>query len=101
MTFVEVCKKSDVPEGEGRVVKVKDREIAVFNVDGEFHAIDNVCKHEGGPLGEGFLDDCIVTCPWHAWQYDVKTGKKTGDPAVGIDTFKVKIEGDNVLVSVD
>jgi len=71
--FVKVAQVSDLQPGAGKVVMVKDRAIALFNVDGTFYAIDNICLHRGGPLGEGELEGCVVTCPWHGWQYDVKT----------------------------
>ena len=55
------------PEGVCR----RGRVIALFNVDGTFYALDGVCPHQGGPLGQGTLEGCIVTCPWHGWQFDV------------------------------
>ena len=68
--------KKDLPqEGHGKSILLPNgREIAIFCSNGRFYAIDNTCTHEGGPLGEGELDDCIVTCPWHGWQFNVKTG---------------------------
>ena len=62
--FVKVASTGDIPEGEGRCFEVNDQQVAVFNVDGTFYALDNVCPHQGGPLGEGELDGNMVTCPW-------------------------------------
>jgi len=65
----------EIPAGEGREFTLGDRIVAVFNVDGEFYAIDGICPHAGGPLADGGLHGCIVTCPWHGWQFDVSTGQ--------------------------
>ncbi|MGH7819512.1 MAG: nitrite reductase small subunit NirD [Candidatus Binatia bacterium] len=99
-TFVKVAQAGDVAEGTGKTVDANGREIALFKVGGKFHAIDNVCKHRGGPLGEGELDGTVVTCPLHAWTYDVTTGECFDDPSCPVETFAVKVEGDDVLVEV-
>jgi len=98
--FVKVAQVSDLQPGAGKVVMVKDRAIALFNVDGTFYAIDNICLHRGGPLGEGELEGCVVTCPWHGWQYDVKTGMSETNPAIKVKTYEVKTEDSAVMVSV-
>jgi nitrite reductase/ring-hydroxylating ferredoxin subunit len=98
--FVKVAAAKDVAPGQGKVVEAGGREIALFNVGGTFHAIDNTCKHRGGSLGEGELDGTVVTCPLHAWTYDVTSGECFDDPACGIQTFPVKIEGDDVLIEI-
>ena len=99
MVFVKVASINDIKAGEGRVVSANGANIALFNVNGQFHAIDNTCPHRGGPLGEGFLDNTVVTCPWHGWQFDVITGKSPFMP-VGVKVFEVKIEGEDVFVDV-
>jgi len=100
MAFVKVASVNDVPEGEGKVVKVNGKEIALFKVQDKFYAIDNTCKHQGGPLGEGWLEDAVVNCPWHGWRYDIKTGKNEQFPDVNVNVFPVKVEGEDVLVEV-
>lgn len=81
----------DVPPGKSIVVLINDgREIALFNVDGNIYALDNACPHMGGPLGEGELENGCVTCPWHGWQFDVKTGACANMP--GQDALPVAIE---------
>ena len=97
---VKVASVDDVPAGEGRVFEVHGRTVAIFNVDGRFYALDNECPHRGGPLGEGDLEGCIVTCPWHAWQYDVRTGESITDD-LKVARYDVKVEGGDVLVAVD
>lgn len=99
--FVTAAKVSEINEGEGKVVNVNGREIALFNVEGTFYAIDNACRHKGGPLGEGMLDGSIVTCPWHHWTYNVRTGVSPVNPQVKVDTYEIKVEGDEVKVKVE
>ena len=98
MAFVKVASVNDVPDGEGKIVKANGKEIALFKLNGSFYAIDNTCKHMGGPLGEGWLEDSIVTCPWHGWRYDIKDGQCQMFPNVKVDAFQVKVEGNDVLV---
>ena len=98
--FSKATAASDVAPGTGKLVTVEGKEIALFNVDGTFYALDNECPHRGGPLGEGDLEGCIVTCPWHAWQYDVRTGESITDD-LKVPRYDVKVEGGDVLVAVD
>ena len=98
--YFRVARADDVPPGTGQVVMANGRALALFNVDGIFYALDNVCLHRGGPVGEGDLDGVVVTCPWHGFQYDVTTGRNVFDPEVGLETFPVRVEDGDVLVSV-
>lgn len=98
--FVKVAETRDLASGQGKIVEAGGRDVALFNVGGTFYAVDNTCKHRGGSLGEGELDGNVVTCPLHAWTYDVTNGECFDDPACGLDTFAVKIEGNDVLVEV-
>ena len=97
---VKVAATGDVTPGEGRVVEAGGRTLALFNVDGTFYAIDNTCSHRGGPLGEGDLDGRIVTCPWHAWRWDVTTGANANNPAVRVPCFPVTVEDGAVFVTL-
>lgn len=96
--FVRVAKASEIPPGSSKVVVVLGQPVALFNVDGSFHAVSNVCLHRGGPIGEGILDGPIVTCPLHGWEYDVRTGKNVANPMARLRTFTVRLEGEDVLV---
>jgi nitrite reductase/ring-hydroxylating ferredoxin subunit len=100
MGFVRAAKTSEIPAGTIREVQVNGRTVAVANVDGNFHAINNTCLHRGGPLGEGVLEGNIVTCPWHGWQYDVRTGKVAQNPTVGVEAYPVEVRGDEIFVNV-
>lgn len=97
--FIPVAKIADVAPGTGKTVVVNDREIALFNVDGRFYAIDNTCPHQGGPLSEGWIEGDQVTCPWHAWTFKMADGKMTLGDYACVDPFDVRIEGDVVSVS--
>lgn len=99
-SFVRVASRADVPEGSGMPVEAGGRKVALFNVGGEFYAIDGTCRHRGGPLGEGELSGKCVTCPWHGWEYDVTTGTNVDDPNIRVECFKVRLEGDDVLVEI-
>ena len=98
-TFVPVAATGDIPAGQARAYVVGDREIAVFNVDGAFYAIENACPHQGGPLADGWVEGPIVTCPWHAWCFDVRTGGMTLGGFTSVDTFEVQVEGSTISVS--
>lgn len=98
--FVHVGKAKDIPRGEGRVFEVNGRQIAVFNCDGAFYAIDNKCEHQGGPLADGDIDGTTVTCPWHGWVYDVTTGASEDDPDTCVARFEVRRDGDDLLIAV-
>ena len=79
-SFVRAARKDDIPAGKIYEFQVAGKAIAIANVAGKFHAINSVCVHQAGPLGEGGWKDQIVTCPWHGWQYDVTTGKVDSKP---------------------
>jgi nitrite reductase (NADH) small subunit len=96
--FVRVANVADVPPGQGIVAEVNGKTLAVFNVGGEFHVIDNTCLHRGGPLGEGDLEGQVVTCPWHGWQFDVTTGWCVGNPSAKVERYEVKLEGAEIRV---
>ena len=97
--WIEVAQTSEIQPGESKVVKVLNESVAVFNANGQFYAIDNTCPHQGGPLGEGDLEGEVVTCPWHEWQYNVRTGCPIVTPAV--KTYDVRMDGEIMQIAVD
>lgn len=99
--FVRVGTLADFPHGAGRLVTVDGRHVAVFRLDDGLHALDNLCLHRAGPLCDGPVDNGVVTCPWHGWSYDIRSGTLTQDPRVGVDTYEVRVEGEEVSVRVN
>ena len=97
--YVTAARVGDVAPGTGKAVVVGEREIALFNVEGRYYALDNTCPHQGGPLAEGWLDGAVVTCPWHAWTFKLSDGKMTLGDFACVDTFDVRVEGDDIRVS--
>jgi 3-phenylpropionate/trans-cinnamate dioxygenase ferredoxin component len=95
-----IAEIAQLPPGTATTVDAGGHTLALFNVDGVLYALDSTCPHRGGPLGEGDLDGTIVTCPWHAWRWDVTTGTNTNNPAVKVACFPVTIEGDAVFVEI-
>jgi nitrite reductase/ring-hydroxylating ferredoxin subunit len=95
-----VAAVTDVPPGTAKEVLAGDQVIALFNVAGTFYALDGVCPHAGGPLGEGELQGKIVTCPWHGWQFDVTTGQNCLNPKVCHTKYTARVEGNDVLVEI-
>ncbi len=77
-----------------------DRVVAIFNVAGAYYALDGVCPHQGGPLGKGRLDGCVLTCPWHGWQFDVRDGRSPLNARVVQPSFATRVEGDEILIEL-
>ena len=98
--FVKVAAKSEMSLGSAKKVEVGGKEIALFNIGGSFFAIDDTCSHRGGPLSEGSVEEKVVTCPWHGWQYDVTSGSCLTSPNVSQAKYEVKVEGDDILLSL-
>jgi len=98
--FVKVCKTTDVKAGCGRSIEISGKPLALFNVDGGIYAINDVCGHRGGPLGEGELDGKTVICPWHGWRYNVTTGENELVPDLPTEKYDVKVDGEDILVDL-
>ena len=92
---------NDLPEGSGRVVPVGGQDVAVFRIGGKYYATENQCLHRGGPLGQGELRGQTVVCPWHGWRYDVATGSLELIPTLKVDTFRVEVNGEDVMIELD
>jgi nitrite reductase (NADH) small subunit len=111
-----VCKITDVTPGNQRIVTVGKYSIGVFNVEGSFFAVLNVCPHRGGPVCEGpqcgtslptdryefkyGREDSLVRCAWHGWEFDLRTGQCLGAPKVKARTFSTSVENGEVVVHV-
>jgi nitrite reductase/ring-hydroxylating ferredoxin subunit len=93
--LIYLCLVSDIHNGTSKAFSISDvnglkREVTVFNIDRNFYAISNICAHKGGPLNQGIIENNIVTCPWHGWKYDVRTGKSPHKGGDSVDSFEVQ-----------
>ena len=100
MARTKIAETKDVPPGTATSVDAGGKTLALFNVDGTLYAVDNTCAHRGGPLGEGDLDGAVVTCPWHGWRYDVRTGVHDGSPPVRVACYPVTVENGAAYVDL-
>ena len=99
--FVKLATKQELPaEGEAKEFTVGEKIVCVANVNGTISAMDNVCLHRGGPLGQGVIEGDKLVCPWHGWMWDPKTGASAHDPTVKLPVYPIKTEGDDVLVEL-
>jgi len=96
--FVSVGRIGDFIQGQGKMVTVNGRHVALFRLGDDFFALDNMCLHRGGPLCDGPIEREVVTCPWHGWSYQIRTGTMVQDPRVGVSKHDVHISGDEVSV---
>jgi nitrite reductase (NADH) small subunit/3-phenylpropionate/trans-cinnamate dioxygenase ferredoxin subunit len=98
---VTVGRVEDVPEGRGATVELKDgTELALYHIEGEFHAIENFCPHKGAPLADGHLCGHTVECDWHGWRFDVRTGQCLNRPHSPVETYEVLIEDGWIKIAV-
>jgi 3-phenylpropionate/trans-cinnamate dioxygenase ferredoxin subunit len=102
MAFVKAARMSDIPAGRVKIVQLGDEDVALCNVGGEIYAVANVCTHDDGPLGEGYLAGSEIECPRHGARFDVRTGEVKSLPAiVPIPTFEVRVDGEDVWIDVE
>ena len=101
MAYVPVAQMSEIPSGAVKVVEAEGQRIALCNVGGTFHAIEDRCSHDNGPLGEGILEGKLLECPRHGAKFDVTTARPVTLPAVvPVKRFPVKVEGVQIFVEV-
>jgi len=97
--FTSVATVDELKPGERMVAEVGRHWVAIFNVDGTYYAIEDVCTHDDGPLAEGDLNGCIISCPRHGATFDLRTGKVLTPPAlVDVQSYDVQIQGENIQV---
>ena len=116
--LVEVAPVAEVEDGDHRIVEVGRAEVGVIRADGEFYALRNQCPHDGGPVCTGkvqrklvgdftgpgeridqhYSDECIVSCPWHGWSFDLESGEHIGDDRIRVPTYDVVVEDGVVYV---
>jgi nitrite reductase/ring-hydroxylating ferredoxin subunit len=111
-----VATTEEIPPGGRKIVKVQGREVGIFNVDGRFYALKNVCRHQGARVCLGKvagttlpsavyefrygLEGRVLRCPWHGWEYDITTGQSIFDPAVRVVSYPVSVEDGNVCLEM-
>ena len=96
-----VASIDEIPDGGAIAVDVGERRIALFRRQGEVFALDETCPHRGGPLHDGAIDRGVVLCPWHQWQFDLKTGCSPVNPLSRVKVYPVRLEGTDVLLEMD
>ena len=100
--FVKVAKTAEIASGQARRVEVNGKGFALFNIDGNFYALDDTCTHKGGPLSEGAIAGDEVTCPWHKAKFNIRTGHVLGPPArQGVGCYSVRVTGTDIEVEVE
>jgi 3-phenylpropionate/trans-cinnamate dioxygenase ferredoxin subunit len=100
--FIKVAARAELPPGGKLLVDLDGRAIAIFNVEGAYYAIDDICTHDGGPLAEGDLEGAEIRCPRHGARFDVRTGQALCFPAFEpVDTHAVEIRGEDIYVELD
>lgn len=97
--FVRIAAAADIAPGASRGFTVGAYEVAVFNVCGTYYAIENSCPHQGGPLADGWLEGALVTCPWHGWCFDVRSGKMTLGEFARVARFDLQLRGEDLYVA--
>lgn len=99
--FALVARRADVAPGVATIVRSGVHEVAIFDVGGELRAYENCCPHQGGPIGEGIVDGETVTCPWHAWCFNLRDGSMAIGDFAALRPFAVRVDGDDVYVSTE
>lgn len=100
--WVRLCSASEAP-ADGNVIEAEAEGVAVClaRLSGDLAALDNICPHRGGPLGQGWIEGGAVVCPWHSWAFSLTTGTAEPPERAQVDVFPVRVEGDDVLVDIE
>jgi nitrite reductase (NADH) small subunit/3-phenylpropionate/trans-cinnamate dioxygenase ferredoxin subunit len=98
--FVTVARVGEIPDGEARTVAGHGRVVSVFRVGERYYAIDDTCPHMGASLAGGFVEDGIVTCPWHYWRFRLADGAWADNPRIKIGSYPVRVVGDEVRLEL-
>jgi nitrite reductase/ring-hydroxylating ferredoxin subunit len=101
LQYERVADAGAIEPGTAKPFSIGRYDIAVFNIDGDLFALENACPHQGGPIADGSLEGSMVTCPWHAWCFDVRTGRMTLGDFATIPRFDVRIEDGSIFVSTE
>src|SRR5512138_653901 len=100
--FVKAAQAGDIASGDRKIIQVEGAFIAIFNLDGQYYAIEDVCSHDDGPVAEGDLEGYEIVCPRHGARFDIRDGRVLSFPAITpIRSFPVKIEGNDILIEME
>lgn len=100
MPKFRVASIDELPDDVGLVVEIEGKRLALFRYQGKVFAVDEVCPHRGGPLHEGTVQEGVLACPWHLWQFDLKTGESPVNPLSRIRVYRVSVEEGDVFVEI-
>ena len=101
MPYIKLATQAELPgEGEAKEFELGDKTICVAKLNGTITAMDNICLHMGGPLGQGFIEGSKLVCPWHGWEYDLQTGQVVDDPQSKVAVYPIKIDNGEVLIKI-
>lgn len=100
MPLTKIATVNELAPGQGKPITVNGKLLALFNVNGQFFALENTCPHAGGPLGEGMLEQNTVVCPWHGWEFDVTSGDCVVPGGFQLKKYQVEVKGEEVWVEV-
>src|SRR5574341_1074991 len=99
--FIEIARIDEIAPGEVKMVEVEGKKIAIFNLGGDYYAIDDACPHVRGLLSEGEVEGEVVTCPWHGSKFNIKTGEVLRPPARrGVESYMVQVEGFIIKIEI-
>jgi nitrite reductase/ring-hydroxylating ferredoxin subunit len=98
--FRRVAGTEEIASGQTKIYEVDGNSIAICNVNGNYFAIQNMCPHRGGPVGEGEIEDGTITCPWHGFRFDLKTGACAFNPAMKLTLYDLKVEGPDIKIGI-
>lgn len=100
--WVKLCSAADAP-AEGNVMEAEIEGVAVClaRLNGDLAALDNICPHRQGPLGQGWIEGSAVVCPWHAWAFDLRTGMAEPPEQAQVKVFELRAEGDDLLIKLE
>jgi nitrite reductase (NADH) small subunit len=98
MGFIKVATKQEIAPNKSKTINLNGRTVGIYQINGQFYAVDDFCPHKGAPLHEGQLLGTLIMCPWHRWTFDLASGHCVTHPGTHIPCFEVKIEGDDILL---
>jgi nitrite reductase/ring-hydroxylating ferredoxin subunit len=99
--WIRIGDRDAIAPGHSRALQIGRFDVAIFNVDGEYYALENSCPHQGSPIVDGHVEKYTVTCPWHAWCFDLRTGSLTMGNFATIPRFAVRVEQDGVYLCTE